>query len=183
MLSFELPFSLSSFTLIKRFFNSSSLSAIRVVSSTSLRLLIFLQAWDLSSLVFHILYSAYKLNKQADTIQLCYTSLPNLTQSVVPCLVLTAVSWPACRFLRRQVKVVCYSHLFNNFTQCVVIHTVKVFCIFNEAENFFLEFPCFVYYPMNVGNLISGFSASSKPKCTSGSSWFMYCWILAWRIF
>ena len=38
-------------------------------------------------------------------------------------------------------KVVCYSHLFNNFTQCVVIHTVKVFCIVNEAEIFFSGIP------------------------------------------
>ena len=108
-LSFKLPFTLSSFTLIKRFFNSSSLPAIRAVSSASLRLLLFLPAilipaWDLSSLVCHMLYSAYKLNKQVDTIQLCYTSLPNLNQSVVPCLVLTVAYWPACKFLRRQIR-------------------------------------------------------------------------------
>ena len=108
-LSFKLLFSLSSFTFIKRFFNSSSLPAIRAVSSASLRLLIFLPtilipARDLSSLVCHMLYSACKLNKQVDTIQLCYTSLPNLNQSVVPCLVLTVAYWPAYRFLRRQVR-------------------------------------------------------------------------------
>ena len=45
MLSFKLTFSLSSFTFIKRLFSSSSLSAIRVVSSAYLRLLIFLQSW------------------------------------------------------------------------------------------------------------------------------------------
>ena len=68
MLSFKSSFSLSSFTLIKRHFSSSSLSAIRVVSSTYLRLLIFLPAVLIpacasSSPAFLMMYSAYKLNK------------------------------------------------------------------------------------------------------------------------
>ena len=49
----------------------------------------------------------------------------------------------------------------KNFPQFVVIHTVKGFCVVNEAD-VFLEFPCFVYDPMDVGNLISGSSAFSK---------------------
>ena len=60
-------------------------------------------------------------------------------------------------------KVVWYSHLFKNFPQFVVIHTVKGFSIVNEAEvDVFLEFPCFLYDPTNVGNLISDSSAFSK---------------------
>ena len=56
--------------------------------------------------------------------------------------------------------MVWYSHLFKNFPQFVVIHTVKVFGIFKEAEvDVFLEFYCFFYDPMDVGNLISGSSA------------------------
>ena len=59
--------------------------------------------------------------------------------------------------------MVWYSHLFKNFPQIVVIHTVKGFGIVNEAEvDVFLEFPCFFYDPMDVGNLISGSSAFSK---------------------
>ena len=55
------------------------------------------------------------------------------------------------------------SHLFKNFPQFVVIHTVKDFNIVNKAEvDVFLEFPCFYYDPADVGNLISGFSAFSK---------------------
>ena len=47
--------------------------------------------------------------------------------------------------------------------QFVVIHIVKGFTIVNEAEvDIFLEFPCFLYDPMNVGNMISGSSALSK---------------------
>ena len=56
-----------------------------------------------------------------------------------------------------------YCHLFKNFLQFVVIHTVKGFSIVNEAEvDVFLEFLCFFYDPMDVGNLISGSSAFSK---------------------
>ena len=67
MLSFKLVFSLSFFTFIKRLFSSSSLSAVRVVSSAYLRLLIFLLAIlipvsDSSSPIFHMMYSAYKPN-------------------------------------------------------------------------------------------------------------------------
>ena len=74
ILSFKPAFSLYSFTLIKRLFSSSSLSALRVVSSAYLRLLIFLQtilipACTSSSLAFLMMYSAYKLNKQGDNIQ------------------------------------------------------------------------------------------------------------------
>ena len=54
-------------------------------------------------------------------------------------------------------KVLWYSHLFQNFSQFVVIHIVKGFSIVKEAElDVFLEFPCFLYA---VGNLISGSSA------------------------
>ena len=73
-LSFKPTFSLSSFTFIKRIFRSSSLSAIRVVLSAYLRLLIFLPAILIpacasSSPAFLMMYSAYKLNKQGDNIQ------------------------------------------------------------------------------------------------------------------
>ena len=56
-------------------------------------------------------------------------------------------------------KVVWYSYLFKNFPQFVVIHTVKVFSIVNEAQvDVFLELLCFLHDLMNVGNLISGSS-------------------------
>ena len=60
-------------------------------------------------------------------------------------------------------QVVCYSHLLKNFPQFAVIRKVKSFGVVNEAEvDVFLEFPCFFYDPMNVGNLVSGSSAFSK---------------------
>ena len=59
--------------------------------------------------------------------------------------------------------MVWYSHLFKNFPQFVVIHTVKGFDIVNKAEvDVFLEFSCFFDDPMDVGNLISGSSAFLK---------------------
>ena len=62
-------------------------------------------------------------------------------------------------------KVVWYSHLFKNFPQIFVIHTVKGFGIVNKAEvDVFLELSCFYYDPVDVGNLISGCSAFSKPS-------------------
>ena len=58
-----------------------------------------------------------------------------------------------------------YSYLFKNFPQCVVIHIVKSFGIVNKAEvDVFLELSCFFDDPADVGNLISGLSAFSKPS-------------------
>ena len=59
--------------------------------------------------------------------------------------------------------MVWYSHLFQNFPQFVVIHTVNGFGIVNKAEiDVFLELSCFFHDPSDVGNLISGSSAFSK---------------------
>ena len=97
MFSFNPTFLLSSFTFIKRLFSSSSVSAIRVVSSAYLRLLIFLPTILIPScastnLAFLMMYSAYKLNKQGDNIQSWRTPFPIWNQSVVPCMDLTVAS-------------------------------------------------------------------------------------------
>ena len=88
MLSFKPTFSLSSLTFIKKVFSSLP-SAIRVVSSAYLRLLIFLSAvlspaCFLSNPEFLMMYSAYKLNKQGDNIQPWLAPFPIWNQSVVP---------------------------------------------------------------------------------------------------
>ena len=60
-------------------------------------------------------------------------------------------------------QMVWYSHLFQNFPQFIVIHTVKGFGIVNKTEvDIFLEVSCFLDYPMDVGTLISGSSVFSK---------------------
>ena len=68
----------------------------------------------------------------------------------------TLISQEAC-------KVFWYSHLFKNFPQFVVIHTVKGFGVVSKAEvDVFLELSCFFNDPIDVGNLMSGASAFSK---------------------
>ena len=117
-LSFKPTFSLSSFTFIKRLFSSSSLSATRVVSSAYLRLLIFLleiliPACASSSLAFPMMYSAYSwisrvtigsLDIVLSRFEWSVVPCPVEQHSVVPCPSLTVASWPAYRFLRRQVR-------------------------------------------------------------------------------
>ena len=83
-------------------------------------------------------------------------------QSVVPCPVLTVASWPAYRFLRRQIRWSSIPISFRIF-QFVVIHTVKSFSVVNKAEvDVFQKLSCFFDDPADVGNLISGSSAFSK---------------------
>ena len=193
MLSFKPTFSLSSFTFFlflppffKRLFSSSS--ALRVVSSVYLRLLIFLLAilflaCASSSPAFHMMYSAYKLNKQGDNIQPWRTPFLISNQSVVPCQVLNVDSWPANRFHRRQVRLVWYSHLLNNFPQFVVIHIVKGFGIVNKAEiDVFLELSCFFHDPVMLAIWFLVPLPFLKPTWTFKISWFTYYWSLAWRI-
>ena len=68
-------------------------------------------------------------------------------------------------------KVVWYSHLFKNFPQFVVIHTVKAFSVVNEAEvDVLLGFSCFFYDPTDVGYFISG-------------SWFIDWELVRYRLF
>ena len=168
MLSIKPMFSLSSFTFFKRLFSSSLLSAIRVVSSAYLRLLLYLWAiltpvYASSSPVFPMMCSAYKLNKQDDNIQPWHTSFPICNQFVVPCPVLTIASWPAHRFFRRQVRwsgIPISSRIFHSLLQ----FKIQGFDIVNKAEVdvFFLELSCFFSYPIDVGNLISGSSVFSQ---------------------
>ena len=85
-----------------------------------------------------------------------------MNHSIVPNPVLTLLLDPH-KVSQETGKVVWYSHLFKNFPQFVVIHTVKGFSIVTDAEvDVLLEFPCFLYDPTDVGNLISGPSAFSK---------------------
>ena len=103
--------------------------AIGMVPSAYMKLLIFspailIPACDASSLAFHIKYSAQKLNKQGDNIQSC---IPYPVWNHVSC----CMSSSNCCFLtciqisQETGQVVWYSHLFQNFPQFIVIHTVK----------------------------------------------------------
>ena len=110
MLSFKPTFSLSSFTFIKSLFSSSSLSAIRVLSSAYLRLLIFLLAILIpacasTSPAFCMMRSVYKLNKQGNNIQPWHTLFPIWNQSVFPSLALIVASWHAWDLLK-EVSII-----------------------------------------------------------------------------
>ena len=106
--SFKQALSLSSFTLIKRLFSSSFLSAIKVASNTYLKLLMFLlhiliPACNSSSPARHMMCASYILNKQGDRRQSCSIPFSILNQLAVPYRGLTVVSWPTYRLLMRQV--------------------------------------------------------------------------------
>ena len=103
MLSFKSAFSLSSFTFNKRLFSYSSLSAIRVVSSAYLKLLIFLPAIFIPAVLLPAQCFSWCILHKVN-IQPWRTPFPIWNQSVVPCPVLTVASWPAYKFLKRQVR-------------------------------------------------------------------------------
>ena len=103
-----------------------------------------------------------RTSKKISSVYIAYKCHPESEPKHSPCPALSVVSWPAYRFLRRQVR---WSGIFISLRifQFVVIHTVKGFNIVNEAEvDVFLEFSCFFNSPTDVSNLISGSSAFSK---------------------
>ena len=125
MLSFKPTFLLSSFTFIKRLFNSSSLSALRVVSPAYRTLLISLPAILIpacasSSPAFLMMYSVYKLNKQGDDIQPWCIPFPYLepvccSMSSSNCCFLTCI-----QISQEAGNVVWYAHPFKNFPEFIV---------------------------------------------------------------
>ena len=117
MWNFKSAFSLSSFLFIKKLFSSSSLSAIRVTSSTYLRL--FISACASSSLVFSMTYSAYKLNKQGDNIQPWCTPFP----------IWERIKWRSrrtCAHLLLQELQNCNSLLNNHRQENIGSHQEKI---------------------------------------------------------
>ena len=75
--------------------------------------------------------------------------------------------------------MVWYFHLFQNFPQFIVIHTVQGFGIVNKAEaDVFLELSCFFNDPMDVGNLIHIHVKGGFSYGTSGKEPACQCWRL-----
>ena len=91
---------------------------------------------------------------------------------------------------QEEGQVVWYFHLFQNFPHFIVIHTVKGFGIVNKAE--IDVFVCLFVFPWNslaflmIHRMLTIWPLVPlpflKPAWTFGSSWYMYCWSLAWRI-
>ena len=136
MLNFKPTFSFS-FTFNKRLFSFSLLLAKRVVLSVYLRLLVFLSAiltpaCASSSLAFHVMYSAYKLNKQDDNIQPWHTSCPNLEPVHCP---MSGSNWfflTCIQISQKTGKVDWCCHCCENFPVCC--DPDKDFILVNEAE-------------------------------------------------
>ena len=110
-------------------------------------------------------------------------SFPNLEP------VCCSMSGSNCSFLtciqvsQEAGKVIWHSHLFMNFPQFVVIHTVKGFSAVNEAEvDVFVKFSSFFYESMDVGNSISGSSAFSKSSLNIWKFLVHVLLKLGWRI-
>ena len=114
------------------------------------------------------MYSACKLNKQDDNTQPWQTPFPTWNQSVHCSVFSSNCCFLTCiQVLQEAGKVVWYSQFLKNFPKFIVIHKIKGISIFNETEElFFLEFSCFFYDPVDVGNLISCSSAFSKSSLT-----------------
>ena len=173
MLTFKPTFSLSSFTFIKKFFSSSSLSAFKVVSSAYLRLLIFLlailiPAWASSSQAFYMMHSEYKLNKQGDNIQPWGTPFLIWKQSIVPCPVLTVASWPPHRFHGRQVRWPSIPNSLRIFHSLLWSTQSKAFGIVSKAE---VDVFLMIQLMLAILSLIP--LTFLNPTWTSGSSQFI----------
>ena len=118
------------------------------------------------------------------------TPFPIWNQSVVPCpvltnlLVLTNCWFLTCIQISQEAgQVVWYSHLFQNFPQFIVIHTVKGFGIVSKAKvDVFFWNICSFDDPEDVGNLISGSFAFSQSILNIWKFTVTYHWSLAWRI-
>ena len=169
MLSFRQALSVSSFTIVKSLFISSSLSSIKVVSCAYLKLLIFpvailILACHSPSLAFSMMYSAYKLYKQHDSLYYLVLFSHFWTSLMFPS------SSHCCWLIHIQVsleigKAIQYSDILKNFPQFVVIHTVKGFTIVNESGKkkfFFLEFPYFsmIHWMLTIWSGSSDFCKS-----------------------
>ena len=110
-------------------------------------------------------------------------SFPNLepvccSMSSSNCCFLTCI-----KISQEAGQVVWYSHLFKNFPQFVVMQTVKGFGVVNKAEVdvFWNSFAfSLIQWMLVIWSLVP--LPFLNPAWTSRSSWFMYCWSLAWRI-
>ena len=129
------------------------------------------------------MYSAYKLHKQGDNIQPWHTPFPIWNQSIVPCPVLTVPSWPASRFLKRQVRWSGIPSSFRIFHS--LLWSTQSKAVAESIKQKWMFFWNFLAFSM-IQQMLAIWSLVPlpflKPAWTSGSLWSTYCWSLAWRI-
>ena len=156
-----------------------------VTSSAYLKLLTFLPtilipACESSTLAFYMMYSAYKLNSRWQYTALTYSFLKF---EPVHCFMFssTVTSWPAYRFLRRQVMWsrisislrIFYSLLWSIKSKALV-WLIKQMYFWNSLAFSMIQWMLAVW---SLAPLIF-----LDPVCLSGISQFKYCWSLPWRI-
>ena len=148
-----------------------------------LRLLIFLpnnldsSLWVIQPSISHDVLCI----EHGDNIQPWCTPFPIFNQSIVSCPVLFLLDLHS-DFSEGRSGGLVLSSLEEFSTVCCDPHSQRL-GIVNKAEvEDFLELFCFFNDPMDDGNLIFGSSPFLNATWTSGSSWFTYCWSLAWRI-
>ena len=109
-----------------------------------------------------MMYSAYKLNKLGDNIQPWHIAFPIWNQSVVPSPVLTGASWPEYSVSRCKSGGLVFPSPSQFSTVYCDLHSQRLGIVNKAEKDVFLELSCFFHDPADVGNLISGSSASSK---------------------
>ena len=133
-----------------------------------------------SSLEFHVMCSAYKLNNQGDHVQ-PWHSFPSF-EPVHYSMSSFVASWPIYRFLRRQVRWSGIPITLRIF-QFVVTHTVNGLS-YSMKQKWMLFWNSLalsmIQRMLAIWSLVP--LSFLNPVWTSGSSWFMYCWSLAWII-
>ena len=125
------------------------------------------------------------LNKQGDNIQSWCTPFPIWNQAVVSCAVSECCFLSCILDSQEAGNVVWYSHQLKNFPQCVMIRTVKGFSLawsVKQKRMLFCNSVAFlmIHWMLAIWCLVP--LPFLNPAWTSGSSWFTYCWSLAWRI-
>ena len=157
------------------------------MSSAYLRLLLFflailIKSCDSSSLAFPMMYSAYKVNKQSDNIHHDVLLSQFGTSQLFNVWFLTLASWPAYRFLRRQVR---WSGIpiSLRISHSLLWSTQRLYRSLWSGSRCFSEIPLL---SLQSKQMLAIWSLVPLPflnsACTSESSWFMYPWSLAWRL-
>ena len=166
------------FTLIKRLFSSSLLSVICISEVVIISQAILIPACDSSSMAFHMMLK----KKQGDNIQIWCTPFPIWNKSIVPCPFLTISSCPAYRFLRRQVRCLPFPSLSEFSTVWCDSHSQSLWHS-QQSRNRCLSgtFLLFLWYN-KCWQFDLWFLSLFQIQLEYGSSQFMFCWSLAWRI-
>ena len=135
-----------------------------------------------SSLEFHVMCSAYKLNNQGDNLQPWCTPFLIWYHSVIPCPVLTVASWPAYGFLKRQVRWSCISISLRIFHSLLWSNSQSLRYSQQSTSRCFSRTLLLLQWSNRCWQFDLVPLLFLNLAWISVSSQFTYCWSLAWRI-